>query len=102
MNLERIKEIINSEISNGDKEFLILKTIAADKRAIPIILEILNHEREQKNEMLTDMNLLLSKADVGLDDQKYNKDGFMQKEIAAFYKKYKNKIGHCFKNYNNK
>ena len=43
------------------------------------------------------MNLLLSKADVGLKEPELNEDGFMQKEISDFYDTAE--VNHCFKNW---
>lgn len=97
MNLNKIKEIIEMPlISEADKKNLILNEISKSDDVIPTILMILNSERERNNELVSTMNLLLSKADVGLKEPKLNEDGFMQKEISEFYDKAE--IKHCFKN----
>jgi hypothetical protein len=96
MDLKAILEIINNEfLADFQKEKAICIVIARDSTAIPVILRILDAEREEKNKLVTDLNLFLSKAHVGLEEPKLNKDGFMQKEIADFYKS--GRIGHCFK-----
>jgi len=97
MNIDKLKTIINSEWSDEMKERGVINLIAKDENVIPLVMKILESEREQKKELLTDMNLLLSKAHVGLEDKKFNKGGFMQKEIVEFYTKYKDSVGHCFK-----
>ena len=97
MNLNKIKKIIELPlISEADKESLIINEISKNENVVPIILEILNAERVSKSELVSTMNLLLSKADVGLREPKFNEDGFMQKEISEFYDTAE--INHCFKN----
>ncbi len=97
MNLNKIKEIIEmSLISETDKKNLIVDEISKSEDVVPTILMILNAERKRKNELVNTMNLLLSKADVGLEEPKLNEDGFMQKEISEFYNNAE--MNHCFKN----
>tara|TARA_Y100000389_G_C17454662_1_gene517267 strand:- start:1888 stop:2190 length:303 start_codon:yes stop_codon:yes gene_type:complete len=97
MNLNKIKEIIEMPlISESDKKNLIVDEISKGEDVVPTILMILNAERERKNELVSNMNLLLSKADLGLKEPKLNEDGFMQKEISEFYDTAE--VNHCFKN----
>ena len=97
MNLNKIKEIIEMPlISESYKKNLIIDEISKSDDVVPTILMILNAERERKNELVSTMNLLLSKADVGLKEPKLNEDGFMQKEISEFYDTAE--VNHCFKN----
>ena len=99
MNLNKIKEIIELPlISEADKESLIIDEISKNENVVPTILRILNAERGRKNELVSTMNLLLSKADVGLKEPELNEDGFMQKEISEFYDTAE--VNHCFKNAN--
>lgn len=98
MNLLELKSIINSGLPNDVVKSEIINSLAKDENVIPIIMKILEREREFKKEIQTEMNLLLSKAHVGLDDKKFNRGNFMQKEIIEFYTKYKGYVGHCFKN----
>lgn len=100
MNLAELKSIINSGLPDDIIKSEIINSLAKDENIIPVIMQILERERAFKKELLLDMNLLLSKAHVGLDNKKFNKDGFMQKEIIEFYRKYKGYVGHCFKNLN--
>lgn len=96
MNLNKIQEIIEmSLISKADKESLIINEISKNENVVLTILRILNAERERKNELVSTMNLLLSKADVGLREPKLNEGGFMQKEISEFYDVAE--VNHCFK-----
>lgn len=97
MNLNKIKEIIEMPlISKADKESLIITEISKNENVVLTILRILNAERERKNELVSTMNLLLSKADIGLKEPKLNEGGFMQKQISEFYDKAE--VNHCFKN----
>jgi len=100
MDLQKIKDIVNSDLDNKSKEYKVLGVLAKDKKAIPTILEMLDRERKIKEEVQSEMNLLLSKAHIGLDNKKFNSGNFMQKEIIEFYTKYKDYVGHCFKNLN--
>jgi len=97
MNLKKIKEIIELPwISEAAKESLIINEISKNETVVPIILQMLNDERVRKSELVSTMNLLLSKADVGLKEPKLNPDGFMQEEISKFYSTAE--VNHCFKN----
>lgn len=98
MNLDKIKLIVDADyLSYENKEFQIIECLSKDENVIPLMLKILEREREFKEDCLLDMNYLLSKADVGLDNKKFNKGNFIQKEIYDFYLKYKGFVGHCFK-----
>ena len=97
MNLPELKSIINSGLPEDIMKSEIINSLAKDENVIPTVMMILEREREFKKEISEQMNLLLSKAHVGLDDSKFNEGGFMQKEIVEFYTKYKNHVGHCFK-----
>lgn len=81
-------DVVKSEIINS---------IAKDENVIPVVMKILERERQFKKEIHEEMNLLLSKAHIGLDNKKVNSDNFMQKEIIEFYTKYRGYVGHCFK-----
>ena len=96
MDLNKISEIVQAKYLNDEqKKTAICIEIARDPNAIPTILRILNAERSERKELVGHLNLLLSKAHIGLENPKSNKDGFMQKEISEFYKT--GRISHCFK-----
>lgn len=94
MNLKVIKEIVNSD--NIHWEQLLLIAIAADKEAIPNVLVILDNERQHKNELISEMNALLSITDTIIEEPKLNRDNFIRKRIDDFYEKYKDDVSHCF------
>jgi hypothetical protein len=98
MNLQELKSIINSGLPDDVVKAEIINSLAKDENVITVVMKILERERQFKKEIHEEMNLLLSKAHIGLDDNKFNDGNFMQKEIVAFYTKYKGYIGHCFKN----
>ena len=98
MNLQELKSIINSGLPDDVIKSEIINSLAKDENVIPVMMKFLERERQFKKEIHEEMNVLLSKAHVGLDDKKFNKDNFMQKEIIEFYTKYKGYVGHCFKN----
>lgn len=98
MNLQELKSIINSGLPDDVVKSEIINSLAKDENVIPVVMKILERERQFKKEIHEEMNVLLSKAHIGLDDKKFNEGNFMQKEIIEFYTKYKGYVGHCFKN----
>jgi|TARA_Y100000310_G_C20704425_1_gene834171 hypothetical protein len=106
MEITEIKNIVNSDLPDQYKERALLKVLAKDDDIIPNMLEILKIERETKKDLLTDINLELSRAhlyieraDVKKDDKQFSKS-FVLDEIASFYVKYKGRISHCFNRFN--
>lgn len=99
MNLERLKLILNQQCDPFLIEDMLIEELAKDEKVVSLVLELLDKEREQKKNLITEMNFQLSRADVGLDNKKFNKDNFIQAEIKSFYEKFKGMVGHCFKNY---
>lgn len=98
MDIKELKTIINSGLPDELIKSAIINSLAKDDNVILIVLKILERERNDKKELLSDMNLLLSKAHIGLEEKKFNTGGFIQKEIVEFYTKYRGIVGHCFKN----
>lgn len=108
MDLKQLKEITNSEVPDNIKEQLIISLLAIDENVIPSILNILKQERINKNELIIDMNLELSRAHCYIDMRPESKDenkerfnkNFVVDEIAKFYFKYKGMVSHCFNRFN--
>jgi len=98
MNIKELKSIINSGLPDDVIKSEIINSLAKDENVIPVVMRILERERQFKKEIHNEMNVILSKAHIGLDDKKFNKGNFIQKEIIDFYTKYKGYVGHCFKN----
>ena len=98
MNIKELKSIINSGLPDDVIKSEIINSLAKDENVIPVVMRILERERQFKKEIHNEMNVLLSKAHIGLDDKKFNGGNFIQKEIIDFYTKYKGYVGHCFKN----
>lgn len=112
MNIEEIKSIVNNDfLPDKSKEIAIINILSQDKNVIPTLLKILEQERKVKNELITDMNLELSRADEYIrepilfakDKQSKNKDlklnqarEFIINNITIFYHKYRDVITHCF------
>ena len=105
MNVKKIKEIVNLDISDEQKELYILSIIADDKKAIPTILNILNNEREKREELILDTNAELSRALIVLKDDnlKYNSKKIIADpkwvvgEIIKHYQKWKDYLKCNFK-----
>ena len=98
MNIKELKSIINSGLPDDVIKSEIINSLAKDENVIPVVMRILERERQFKKEIHNEMNVILSKAHIGLDDKKFNEGNFIQKEIIDFYTKYKGYVGHCFKN----
>ncbi len=104
MDIKKIKEIVNLEISDEQKEQYILAIMANDKKVIPAILNILKYEREKKEELILDSNVELSRALLVLKDKnlKYDKKiianpDWVSTEIIKHYQKWKDYIKCNFK-----
>jgi hypothetical protein len=108
MDIDVIKEIVNSNDSILLKETKIIEHLSEDKNCIPTLLRILERERSTDKELIQDMNQELSRAQIYIDmlkespeDSKasFNK-GFVLDEIAKFYFKYKKFVTHCYNKLN--
>lgn len=108
MDIDKIKEIVNSDSSVLLKESQLIEHLSSDKNCIPTLLRILERERSNNKELITDMNLELSRAHIYIDmraesksenKESFNK-GFVLDEIAKFYFKYKQVVTHCFNRFN--
>lgn len=97
MEIQELKEILNSGLPDDLKKIKVIDSLAKDEEFIPNMMLILKREREIKKEIHDEMNLLLSKSHIALDSKELNKNGFIQNEIVAFYAKYRDYVGHCFK-----
>lgn len=104
MNIKKIRDIINLNLSDEVTESYLIAVISEDKKVIHIILEMLDRERELKEKLLLDTNAELSRALIVLQDKnlKYNKKiiadpQWVVGEIIKHYKKWKDYIGCCFK-----
>ncbi len=104
MNLQLIREIVNSQTPDEIKRDLIISAIAKDESAIPDLLSILSAERKNKKELILDLNQELSKAHVYIEGRpeskeeskkNFNKE-FLLKSIEDLYRKYKGIISHNF------
>lgn len=102
MDLKTIKDIVNGNFDDHVTERFILNELSKDEDVIPKMLDILKMERETKKEVLTDINLELSRAHLYIEMAEIKKESkqftksFVLDEIAAFYVKYKGHVTHCF------
>lgn len=104
MNIEAIKEVVeNNNYPDKIKENIILRIIADDRRAVPMILQMLDSEREDKENLIRESNSELSRALITLEDPNLGKKrpivelSFVTGEIRKHYLKWKNKIKCNFK-----
>ncbi len=113
MDLVELKQILNSDSSDEVKKSQVINCLAKDKEVIPVIMRMLEREREIKSELITDMNHELSRAHVFIDDfmpepVKLKKGetmigfdkNFVLDKIAEFYINYKSLIRHCYNRFN--
>lgn len=105
MNINKIIQIVNSDhLSDDIKEQMIISVLADDPKVIPIIMEILEHERSVNKELLLDSNVELSLALITLQDPNIGKTkpkpyielDFVINEIKKHYLKWADKIRCCF------
>ncbi len=108
MNLKEIKEVINSSIPDKQKKECIIGILAKDEKLIPTLMIFLSVERQNKAELIDDMNLELSRAHIYIDERPpikneskaaFNKN-FVIDKISEFYIKYKSVVTHCFNRFN--
>lgn len=99
MNLQLIKEIINSSLREEEKKIAILKILAQDKNIFKYLLKFLEDERNFNKRLLLDTNEELSRALVCLNDNniKVNKKAILNpkwvvSKIKKHYTKYENYI----------
>ena len=85
MDINKIKSVVDLNAPDSIKEELILEILSKDQNLIPNLLKILQGEREERNDLILELNLQLSRAHTGLENPELNEDGFMQKEIQEFY-----------------
>lgn len=99
MNIDKIKEIIALNLPDAITRAQIIDCIASDENVIPTVMDILNAEREFKKQIMNEMNSLLSLSESSLETPKLNIEGFVQRDIMKFFKKYADVKGifHCFK-----
>lgn len=111
MNIEKITSvIINPHYDDKQKESKIIDVLAEDPDCIEMVLRIIAGERRMKDELITDMNLELSRADVHIQEpllasgipkgkdaeKRIHAKEFVLNHITAFYVKHKGQITHCF------
>ena len=114
MDIKLITKIATNPILNDEqKRRGIINAIAQDQTALSDVLEILHEERMLRGQLMTDMNLELSRAHIFIDSfmppipklkkgektESFNKS-FVLDEIAKFYIKYKSMVSHCFNRFN--
>lgn len=94
MNLDKIKETVNSSKENAVKELEIIIILSQDENVIPTVLKILNKERTINDQLITETNAELSRALVTLVEPhiKLTTGSFVIGQIKAHYHKWKDKI----------
>lgn len=104
MDIKRLKEIVNSSFPDEVVRVKILDLLSEDESLLPTMLDLLKRERKSKRELISDMNLELSRAHIYIElypeNKKQSKENFNKsfviEEIGKFYNKYKGVIIHCF------
>ena len=98
MNINKIKDIVNSGLSDLEKEKAILQEMAKDENAITYVLQLLDFERDLKSQLITDSNLELSRAMVALKHD-YIDNGDVLVEIKKHFAKWKGFVKCSFKGF---
>lgn len=100
MNLDKIKEIVNSDLPRVFQRKKILETIALDEDALPDIIHIIEFEKVYKDQLIRELNMALSKGLVALEQTKILTDKERQdfiSDIKEFYLKWQNRVKCFFK-----
>lgn len=101
MDFKLIKTIINNQfLSDKDKEELILAHISDSENAITYVLMMLNAEKKQKKELISDFNEVVSIGSIYAGKNKLVKKTFLQQKYIEFYEKWKDRISNTFNNWN--
>ena len=80
-------------------ENILIPVLSKEEKVIPMLLEILELEREAKKELILEMNFELSRADTYFRTETlFNKKDDEIKNIDDFYEKYKDMVRHCYRN----
>lgn len=108
MDLQAIADVLEqppSQSSLRQKEMQIIRILASDKNVIPIVLSILNEERNQKKQLTKDMKEVLCITHMYVDQLKEpianSMDGFtkeyIMRKVKKFFDKYRGIIRHNFR-----
>lgn len=97
MDLNKIQLALNSGMPEANKRAVILNIISEDKDALIDMMDILHFERERKRQLITEMNLQLSRADVYIQNPKIVTPEFVLTEIRKFYEENKDYVHHCYR-----
>lgn len=98
MDLKKIQTILNTSHSDSLKRSVILDIIAEDENALVDMMKILATERERKRELISEMNMQLSRADVFIKCPKIAESDFITGEIEKFYQQHSSMVTHCYQN----
>jgi hypothetical protein len=102
MDFKLIKTIIDTQLlSDKEKERLILKHISDSENAITYVLMLLNAERKNNKDLISDLNEVVSIGSVFVGKNKLVKKPFLQKKYIDFYEKWKDRISNRFLNWDN-
>lgn len=100
MDIQAIKDVVNSDIPVEVKESQIIRILSNDDNVIPHMLSLLEDERNRKRNLILDSNVELSRALIVLNDSnlKYNESKIVAdpkwvvEQIKAHYIKWQNYI----------
>lgn len=95
MNLNNIKEIVDSNLPNNIKEKLIIVELSKDSQVIPKVMEILNVEREANKSLITDANVQISRFVAQAQSPRLVEKEFLIEQAKKFYDKYE-QIQPCY------
>lgn len=100
MDLEKIKQIIEYDIPQEQKESMILQVIGKDESVLIYMLGMLSHERQSKKELIQDLNLEVSRYHIHINDKSLLKKNlnFLNKETKSLYERWKCYVKPLFNN----
>lgn len=108
MDIDQITKVINSDIPDENKRTAILNIISRDANAIPDLLEMLQEERDFKQDFIKNINFELSQSRSFIEnlpgnilsEKERSESSILLNRIETFYTDYKKYIIDCFKKEN--
>lgn len=100
MNIDKIKEIVNSVGDKEQKSSAIIKALSEDSNVLFTLITLLATERNINKQMVSDLNLEVSRYHIHINNKDLLKKNlqFLNTETKSLYTKWKDYIRPPFNN----
>ena len=101
--IKQIKKVLDLGMPPEVQFDKILRIIGKHPNSINSILQMLQNEREENNELITDLNLEVGRLDIMVSDPSIGGDTdeerkkFRNENIRELYSKWSHRVNHCFR-----